>query len=1204
MPDRNGTTQRMACLAAVVLVAWTIQRSLSIPQDSPARASRRADLLSLPLHFEPNLGQLAPEVQFHARSAGYTVFFTPGEALFSLRPPENAGRPVVRMKLVGADPAARVEYLDPLPGRSHYLIGSDPARWRTNVPHFRRAAWRKIFPGVDLVFHGSRADSGRLEYDFVLAPGVPPSAVRVSFEGAWNLRIDARGDLLMDTPGGLLRQPRPIVYQPEGGSRRTLVGRQLLRGGTEVGFEVPGYDTNLPLVLDPVFEYSTYLGGAGEDQPYAIAVDSAGNAYVAGSTESLNFPTTGPIQASRRGSSDAFVTKINGAGTALVWSTYLGGDSNDSARAVAVDASGSAYLTGQTESSNFPTLNALRPAPGGGADAFVVKLNPAGSALAYGTYLGGLGADSGYGIAVDGSGNAYLAGDTESDNFPTMNPLQARRAAGTCSFTFFGFTESFPCADAFVTKLNPAGSALVYSTYLGGSLTGGALSGIDGARAIAIDSAGNAYVAGRTSATDFPTRNPVQAAYGGGSDDAFVAKLNPAGSALVYSTYLGGSARDQAESIAVTASGNATVAGTTVSTNFPTASPLQAAYGGAMSDAFVAQLNDAGSRLVYSTYLGGSSTDEARAVALDAAGYAYVVGQTFSDNFPRVAALQPLRGGFNDAFVSVLNASGSALLFSTFLGGRGGEIGRAVARGPSGSIYLTGVTTSTSLFTSTGAAQASYAGDGDGFVARLSDLTPAGAPLTILSGASFSGAAMAPESIVSVFGQNLAASAEVGPTPLVTTLAGTTVQVTDSAGVERAAGLISVAPTQVNFVVPAGTAPGIATITIAGEGGVVASGKMRIDPVAPSLFSANSDGAGVAAAVVTLVRRDGSRSNEFVFRFDAATGRRVAVPIDLRPPVEQAVLTLYGTGFRFRRDLSSVRVTIGEQNVEVLFAGAQGEFEGLDQLNVRLPAALIARDEVNIVLTVDGRPANTVTVFMGGRPRITAVAPNGLSVGAAATEVTITGEYLAEVNRLEFVNATGITVAGLRAAETRVTVQIAVSATASVGDRPFRLISPAGRSDNFNFLVRPAPGSRAPFIFNVRASSPLPVTPDNVAISGSFEFEDSDGDIVFTGNVQTSARIRVSGPGCTITGSGTFLNRPGQTSGRVDFVVSWRASSLTIGFFTASLRLIDAAGNESNVHIWEPGIWWCHMLESDDERRPGREGPPLDLPRRRHMLAV
>jgi uncharacterized repeat protein (TIGR01451 family) len=658
----------------------------------PPEAKQRAiaSYAKLPLHFEANQGQADEQVKFLARGSGYGLFLTSTESVLVLRKPEAARageascpRGVLRLKLLGVNPLAAIEGREELPGKSHYFIGNDPKKWRTDVPQYARVNYRDVYPGVSLTYYGNQ---GQIEYDFVVSPGGDPKQIRLGIEGADEVRVDAEGNLVMSLPGGEVVEKAPVVYQEVDRTRKVVEGRFVLRGRGEVGFDVGRYEADRPLVLDPILVYSTYLGGSGADYGNGIAVDASGNVYVTGSTNSTDFPTANPLQSQcgscEIGGGDAFVVKLNASGSALVYSTYLGGNSSDQANGIAVDASGNAYVVGYTQSSDFPTANPLQ-AFGGEQDAFVAKLNAAGSALVYSTYLGGNIWESGLGIAVDASGNAYVTGSTASTNFPTVNPLQSE-----CIACHYG-------GDAFVAKLNAAGSALVYSTYLGGiSLSEG--------RGIAVDASGNAYVTGV------------------GEGDAFVAKLNAAGSALVYFTYLGGSDSDTGQGIAVDASGNAYVTGHTYSTNFPTVNPLQAAHGGDFSDAFVAKLNAAGSALVYSTYQGGNAPDEGSGIAVDASGSAYVTGSTASTNFPTANPLQATIGGVYDAFVAKLNTAGSALVYSTYLGGNGFEHASGIAVDASGNAYVVGHTQSSDFPTANPLQASSNGGFWDVFVARIS----------------------------------------------------------------------------------------------------------------------------------------------------------------------------------------------------------------------------------------------------------------------------------------------------------------------------------------------------------------------------------------------------------------------------------------------------------------------------------------------------
>jgi hypothetical protein len=714
-----------------------------------AEQSAREAFGRVPLGFEANRGQTESTVDFIARGAGYALFLKPSEAVFVLRdeaaassidesrrvlnPQSDLGIPqsaspqarpgaqqskVLRMRLVGARASASAAGENELEGRANYLLGKDPAGWRTNVATYGRVRYAEVYPGVDLVYYGNQR---QLEYDFRVAPGADPRAVALEFKGADRVEVNDEGELLLKVGGQTVRQPRPVVYQEAAGARREVAGGYAVGRDGRVRFALGDYDPALPLVIDPVIVYSTFLGGSLGDTAWSVAVDSSGSVYLAGFTISTNFPTVNPIQAAHAGvvgSQDAFVAKLNAAGNALVYSTYLGGDGNEQARAIAVDSAGNACVAGFTNATNFPLANAIQSTLGpNGQDTFVAKLNPTGNAFVYSTYLGGDGAlEFAEGIAVDSAGNVYVTGDTNSTDFPTANALQATRAGGV---------------DAFLTKFNPAGTALVYSTYLGGST--GVASEIG--RGVAVDSAGNAYVVGSTDATDFPTVNPVQAANAGGSTDGFVAKVNAAGSALVYSTYLGGSAQDDVSAVAVDSAGQAHVTGVTFSTNFPTANafqPVNDTSQGISQEVFITKLNAAGSAFVFSTYLGGTGGEVGEGIAVDAAGNVYVAGGTGSfNNFPTANALQCQRLGTGDPFVTKLNAAGSALAYSTYYGGSGnasGEIARGLTVDSAGNAYVVGNTSSVD-FPVVNPAQGAFAGGaglaGDSFLFKLSD-APAG----------------------------------------------------------------------------------------------------------------------------------------------------------------------------------------------------------------------------------------------------------------------------------------------------------------------------------------------------------------------------------------------------------------------------------------------------------------------------------------------
>ncbi len=661
-----------------------------------------ASQVQLPMHFEANEGQVDPRVEFLSRGAGYVLHLTLAEAVLSRQ------GSMVRMSFPGANPQPEVSGLGPLPGRSNYLVGNDPEKWRTDVPHYSRVRYSDLYPGIDLVFYGNE---GQLEYDFIVSPGADPSLIALSFGGAEDLALDEAGNLVLVLPtqdtelgaeGQELTLLAPVIYQEADGSQRAVDGEFTLLGRARIGFMIGDYDTSLPLVIDPVLVFSTYFGSNSDEQSGGIAVDDDGNIYVTGYTEAVDFPTLNAIQPAFGGSTCAFppcdnvfVAKFNPSGTSLVFSTYLGGSGSTWARAIAVDPAGNAYIAGDLNTSDFPTVNAYQGTLNGSQDAFVIKLDRSGSSIAYATYLGGDDHENGNGIAVDRAGQAWVVGYTMSADFPTQNAFQG-------SFGGIG--------DGFVTKLSSTGSSLVYSTFLGGDFE-------DDANAVVVDRAGNAYVVGKTDSNTFPTVNPLQGPVNT-SYHAFVTKLQPSGSTAAFSTYLGGSSGEFGNGIAVDTEGNVYVAGFTNSNDFPTVKALQGSRV-AESDMFITKMNPAGSTLVYSTYLGGGGTDVAHDIAVDSMGNAHVVGSTTSLNFPTVSPVDPTYGTIRDAIVVQLNAGGSALLHSSHLSGSNGrEIARGIAVDSQGSAYIIGETSS-SDFPTKSAIMGSNPGSETPFIMKL-----------------------------------------------------------------------------------------------------------------------------------------------------------------------------------------------------------------------------------------------------------------------------------------------------------------------------------------------------------------------------------------------------------------------------------------------------------------------------------------------------
>ncbi len=744
MKLRTGTT---ASAGAVLLVLVGLRAFGGGPTGSRPGADQVSDVArsdsygKVPLSFEVNRGQTDPSVRFLARGDGYSLFLTPTEAVLTLRAPAQprrvagagsaAGRgasaeakprqtAVVRMRLAGANARPRMSGLDRQPGASHYFVGKDPGRWQRDVPNYARVQYDEVYPGIDLVYYGNQR---QLEYDFVVAPGADPGAIALVFDGARTTATDGGGNLVLTTADGQLEMRKPTIYQLTDGVRHEIAGRFALQAPGTVRFEVPAYDTAAPLVIDPVLVYSTYLGSTAQDSANGIAVDAAGSAYVVGDAGSASFPNVNSGQVFT-GAADIFVAKFNPAGSALIYSTFLGGSTGlEHGWDIAVDGSGNAYVTGVTIAADFPTTaNALQPTKLTGSNqdtAFVTKLGASGT-LAYSTYLSGPQSTRAFGIATDGAGNAYVTGQAGSGF-----PLTASAFSSTSS------------GAGFLTKLNTTASgaaSLAYSTFLGPT-------GFAEGRAIAVDQAGNAYVAGYTNSTsaNFTTPGAFQRTIGAGNH-AFVAKFNTGlsgAASRVYATYLGGNGQDYSGSsvprgskaIAIDASGHAYVTGQTTSTNFPVANAFQAVNAG-YYDGFLTKLDPTGSTIVYSTYLGGShlsTPDESPAVAVNAAGNAYVTGHTESSNFPLAFPFVIPGSTTGGVFVTKFTPAGNAVVYSVRLGRAGvsfDEGGRGIALDLAGNAFVTGF--ARVEFPQVAAYQSLPGGNLEAFVSRIADPTVIG----------------------------------------------------------------------------------------------------------------------------------------------------------------------------------------------------------------------------------------------------------------------------------------------------------------------------------------------------------------------------------------------------------------------------------------------------------------------------------------------
>jgi hypothetical protein len=699
-------------------------------------ALRGAAAASLPFTFERNVGQTDARVEFLSRGRGHTLFLTADGAVMAL------DCSVLTLRLEGARQAVEISGVGPLRGTSHYYGRAEESGWEGHAPHFAAVRYRGVYPGVDLVFRGSE---GRLEYDFVVAPGADPRVL--IFDGAEESEIDAGGRLILRTPSGPVTQHPPVIYEETGGARRELAGRYV-RTERGIGFEIAGHDPRAELVIDPVVVYSTYLGGApgggggfadnardGADFAIDVAADAAGNAYMIGVISSPDFPKKNAVY-SRLDGFNPWIAKLGPDGQ-LVYATYLPGSKGslnpragfNGGTGVAVDSKGNAYFGGITQSTVLPvTPQAFKKKYGGGLiDAFIVKLDPEGK-LVYLSYLGGSDFDTVSCLALDAKDDLYVSGTTSSDDFPIAGGVQARRKGGNV----------FGGLDVFVTKVKPAGDGVIYSTFVGGS-------GDEATSGLAVDPSGSAVLTGWTSSTDFPLVNPFQATHKGGVSrsfgiptDVFVTRLSPDGAQIRYSTFLGGSGPEYPDPdnftrrVAVDAEGNAYIISDTASTDFPTTeNALQGTYGGGASDAFLTKLNSTGG-LMYSTFLGGSGSERGRSIVRDAQGNIYIAGQTGSADFRTVHPVQDKLNGPTDAFVVKLTPDGRTLLFSTYLGGDDGALGIALARGD---IFVAGSTFSRDFPTTPDALQGAFGGPPeDAFFVRISEGGTAVFPVALAKG--------------------------------------------------------------------------------------------------------------------------------------------------------------------------------------------------------------------------------------------------------------------------------------------------------------------------------------------------------------------------------------------------------------------------------------------------------------------------------------
>ncbi len=731
-PLRRITPARSMVAGLVVMVAGL--GNAAAVDSTRAQAVHSFLTSNMPLCFEVNRGQVDGSARFMARGAAYQFLISPTEAVVTLRKHENSNTSSeriavevpaasatqfrsVRLQFVGANPQAIVSGEKEMKARVNYFIGNDPSKWQAGVSLFERVRVEDIYPGIAVVHYGNQKE---LEYDFIIAPHADPSHITVRFTGADRVGVSGSGELVLTLGDEEIRQPKPKIYQTVQGMRKEIEGGYYLADDRTMKFRVGEYDQSLALTIDPVLSYSTFIGGAKEDIGWAVVVDASGDLYLSGETRSPQFyASAASFQTNLAGTTDnhgdAFIMKVDNSVTQLRYFTYLGGKTADSALALAVDGAGSAYLAGYTDSTNFPVRSEVFANLSGQAnvftgikpvDAFVAKLDPSGSNLLFSTYIGGGAIDAAYGIALDSQTNVYVTGYTLSTNFPTRNTIRTNQSGN---------------GDVFIAKLDIANTNLIYSALFGGTNQ-------DVGADIATDATGKVFVTGYTSSTNFPVNNAVQSLLNNTTNastafDAFALCLDPALDSLVYSTFIGGTNDDFGFRLALDNAQGVYVTGATKSPDFVRSStnlPSGVASNGIVADVMVVKLESTGARS-YSAMFGGAGRDEGWDIAVDSSGSAWVVGLTASTRFPTNAANSLLRGtnsGGLDVFVSKLNPAGTALDFSAYFGGSKDDMGYGITLDPAGNAYVVGETSSLN-FPTNDPGQFSLAGKNDAFVFKI-----------------------------------------------------------------------------------------------------------------------------------------------------------------------------------------------------------------------------------------------------------------------------------------------------------------------------------------------------------------------------------------------------------------------------------------------------------------------------------------------------
>ncbi|HKJ40098.1 MAG TPA: SBBP repeat-containing protein [Anaerolineales bacterium] len=755
--------------SSVIPVSWNVPGDMAYQKNLPSKslysmAPQQVNFGQLPLYFVPNLGQFDKDVQFQTNALGGSIFFTQSEVVLALmdkkiklkneendtETPSVDNSKVVRIEYKGADKKPLVEGVDLLPGTANFMVGSDESKWVSNAPMYAGVVYRELYSGIDLRYEGN----GRsLKSTFTVAAGADPSEIQWRYKEAGDITLNESGDLLITLPAKkseqsdtILTEHAPIAWQDVDGQHVDVPVEYVLANNGEISFVFPGgYDTSLPLIIDPTLTYSTYLGDIGTDVGTAITTDSSGNVYITGYSYCWNFPTVDPITGETDGSAEAIISKISADGSTLLYSTCVGGAGDDFGKSIDLDSQGRIVVAGETDSTDFPIVSGIATYGGNtgicssGApcqDTFILALNSDGSAIRYSTYLGGDGREEVGGVAVDGDDNVIVVGSTTSTDYPTQNAYDASFGGGSCS-------SSNPCYDVTVTKVDPdlsGTSAILYSTYLGSNKH-------DKGYGLVLDSNGLIYLAGKSDANGYPTRNALQSSRSG-SLDIIITQIDPTqvgDASLIYSTYLGSTGAESGYAIARDVDGNLYITGRTSSSKFPLRDPLQyESHPGTCDtncyEAFVTKVDITTNTILYSTYLGGSENDEGFGIVVDSSGRAYVTGFTHSSNFPTHEAIQPTKGGDGcndipcmDAFLSVIEPDGQSFAYSTFLGGDQDDEAKGITLDSANNVYLVGETYSTNYPTTAGAYDVvnTETNKRDAFITKIGALSPTSPPTTV-----------------------------------------------------------------------------------------------------------------------------------------------------------------------------------------------------------------------------------------------------------------------------------------------------------------------------------------------------------------------------------------------------------------------------------------------------------------------------------------